>query len=55
MKRNESIIVLVECPDGTTFTQELEIIKNDISKTILEYSKVLGYGYMICSWWYKND
>lgn len=55
------LMVCVEREDGSTFVQEIEALKFensdkvDVRKSLGEYRKVLGRGYMICDWWLEND
>jgi len=44
------IKVVVETPSGTTWEQVL-VVKESVKKTIADYKKTLGKGYLICSWW----
>ncbi len=49
MEQKKHIIVTVERPNGTTFTQLL-FIDETIRNTILNYQRILGPKYLICDW-----
>ena len=49
MDQKKKIIVTVERPNGTTFTQLLTV-KTTIRDTILNYQRDLGRKYLICDW-----
>ena len=49
MDQKKEIIVTVERPNGTTFTQLLTV-KTTIRDTILNYQRDLGRKYLICDW-----
>lgn len=52
MERQRKLIVVVESPDGTTFHQQIEFIK-DVKTSIKEAKKIFGKGYWICDWYWE--
>lgn len=45
------IMLIIECPNGTTFEQKISLNGQTVSKAIASYRKKLGKNYMICDWY----
>lgn len=48
----EKLIAIIERPDGTTYEQEIEFVK-DVRTSVRQAQKMIGRDYLICDTYWE--